>query len=129
MSEPIDTERILFTATVLKQPYNNVELGIIATDLFGVQRTVTKKNATVSHLLHPKQLAVVERDNELYRASGSTRAVKKPQPTTEAPTRPVKKQATRTAVAAPRATKGTKGKEPEKELKMVKAGSRQTAKK
>lgn len=141
MSEAIDPERILFAPTLLKQPYNNVELGIIASDLFGVQRSVTKKNTTVNNLLHPKQLAVIERDNQLLAIAGATRAARRPVINADREQgieiRTVKKRAPRgtvtprtaTATAPKPAGRGTKGKEPKKELKMVKLGSKQPGKK
>lgn len=148
MNDPIDPDRILFAPTVLKQPYNNVELGIIELDLFGIQRSVTKKNTAVTNLLHPKQLAVIERDNELLTIAGPSRYARRPviaaaEEQSVEVSRPVKKRAPR-AAAAPKPTatptstaapkpsgrgRGTKGKEPKKELKMVNLGRGKPGKK
>ena len=67
MSKRIDVDKIIVKATALDKPYFNKDLQIIARDLFGVEKTVVEKTEFVLFLTTQKNLAIIERDNQLRR--------------------------------------------------------------
>lgn len=67
MSKRIDIDKIIIKATPLDKPYFNKDLQIIARDLFGVEKTVVEKTEFVVFLTTEKNLAIIDRDNQLRR--------------------------------------------------------------
>jgi hypothetical protein len=61
----IDADRIIVKPTGTEKPYSNKELKDIASDLFGVDKTVVEKTTYVAFLTTEKSLARIERDNQL----------------------------------------------------------------
>ena len=67
MGRRIDVDRIIIKPTATDKPYFNKDLGRIANDLFGVEKTVIEKTGFVTFLRREKNLAIIERDNQLRR--------------------------------------------------------------